>query len=365
MTAALRLGLVGPVPPPAGGMAMQTAQLQELLVAEGLSVELVPTNPPYSPAWIGRLPGLRSIFRLIPYLFRLWRLAGRVDVIHVMSNSGWSWQLFSAPMVWIGSMRKTPVIINYRGGEAATYFSKSIARVRPSMKRASCLVVPSGYLRQVFADYGLQAEVIPNIVRLERFVEPERREQGQLRLIITRNLEAIYGIPTAIRAVQLIADTVPSARLDIAGSGPQRGELEALVGKLGLGNRVRFLGRLGSAEIDTLYQSADILLNPTTVDNMPNSLLEAMAAGVAIVSTRVGGVPFIVEHGRTALLTEIGDARQMADAVIRLYRDRRLRQALVDNALQDVQQYAWPEVRNQWLSLYQSVRKNRRGDGSP
>ena len=106
----MRIGLVGPIPPPNGGMAMQTQQLQRLLGAEGIEVELLPTNAPYRPAWVARLRGMRALFRLLPYLWQVWRLAGRVDAIHLMANSGWSWQLFSAPVLWLGSLRTIPSI---------------------------------------------------------------------------------------------------------------------------------------------------------------------------------------------------------------------------------------------------------------
>ena len=82
----LRIGLIGPLPPPYGGMANQTQQLSELLAAAGAKVTLVQVNAPYRPSWAGNLPGLRSLFRLVPYLRALWRAAGSNDIFHVMAN---------------------------------------------------------------------------------------------------------------------------------------------------------------------------------------------------------------------------------------------------------------------------------------
>ena len=79
------IGLVGPLPPPFGGMANQTWQLAELLRSEGLTVSLVQTNGEYRPRWISRVPVLRAFFRLIPYLFALWHQAGRCHIVHVLS----------------------------------------------------------------------------------------------------------------------------------------------------------------------------------------------------------------------------------------------------------------------------------------
>ncbi|MCB1705689.1 MAG: glycosyltransferase family 4 protein [Halioglobus sp.] len=349
----MRLGLVGPLPPPNGGMAMQTLQLARLLSDEGVEVELVQTNAPYRPAVVEKIKGLRAVFRIVPYLWRIWRLAGRVDVIHLMANSGWSWQLFAAPVIWIGWLRNTPVIVNYRGGEAREYLGASARWVKPSLARATRLVVPSGFLQQVFSEFGVAADVIPNIIDLEMFhPAAEHTTDSVFTLVITRNLEPIYGLDTAIRALALARETVPALRLKIAGSGPQRAELQQLVQRLGLTDVVVFLGRLDRQQIVDLYHGADAMLNPSRVDNMPNSVLEALACGLPVISTNVGGVPYIVEDGQTALLVPRDDADAMAQAIVTVYTDSTLRSGLQERGCRAVAQYAWDEVRPQWLSLY-------------
>lgn len=351
----MRLGLVGPLPPPNGGMAMQTLQLARLLAEEGLEVDLVQTNAPYWPAVVGKLRGVRAFFRIIPYLWRIWRLAGRADVIHLMANSGWSWQLFAAPVIWIGWLRKTPVIVNYRGGEAREYLGASARWVKPSLARASQLVVPSGFLRQVFSEFGVAAAVIPNVIDLEMFYPAAAQSHDNaFTLVITRNLEPIYGLDTAIHALALARETVPTLHLKIAGSGPQQAELQRLVEQLGLGDAVAFLGRLERQQVVDLYHGADAMLNPSRVDNMPNSVLEALACGLPVISTDVGGVPYIVEDGQTALLVPRDDAGAMASAILKLFTDTTLRSALQERGRHAVAQYAWDEVRPLWLSLYNS-----------
>lgn len=332
---------------------MQTLQLQRLLSAEGVTVELLQTNAPYRPAFVGRIRGLRALFRLLPYLWRAWRLAGRVDVIHLMANSGWSWQLFAAPVLWLASLRRTPVVVNYRGGEAREYLAASARWVKPSLARAAQLVVPSGFLQQVFREFGLGSEVVPNVIDLELFRPSDEcaRPEG-FTLVITRNLEPIYGIETALRAVDIVRREVPDVRLKVAGSGPQRAELEALIAALDLGGHVELLGRLERDAVLALYQGADAMLNPTRVDNMPNSVLEALACGLPVISTNVGGVPYIVEHGQTALLVEPDDPRGMAAAILTLYRDSALGEGLRERGMREVARYSWREVGPLWLNLY-------------
>ena len=85
-----------------------------------------------------------------------------------------------------------------------------------------------------------------------------------------------------------------------------------------------------------VYQAdTDVVLNPTTADNMPISILEALACGVPVVSTNAGGIPDLVEHGRTALLVDVGDAPAMADAASRVLSDANLRQALRNAGLEE------------------------------
>ncbi|HNC65914.1 MAG TPA: glycosyltransferase, partial [Thauera aminoaromatica] len=220
---ALRVLLVGPLPPPAGGMANQTRQLAELLRGEGASVEVVQVNAPYRPAWVERLKGVRALFRLLPYLLRLWQAAGRANLMHVMANSGWSWHLFAAPAVWIGWLRGVPVVVNYRGGEAAGFLARSAAVVRATLRRASSLVLPSGFLLEVFARHGMAGRIVSNIVDLERFhpaTAPRAAGEGP-HLVVARNLEALYGNDTALRAFARLCVAWPDARLTIAGSGPE------------------------------------------------------------------------------------------------------------------------------------------------
>tara|TARA_R110001592_G_scaffold246427_1_gene508242 strand:+ start:67712 stop:68803 length:1092 start_codon:yes stop_codon:yes gene_type:complete len=353
----LHLGVVGPLPPPAGGMATQTRQLVNLLGDEQVDVTLVQNNKPYRPKLIENVKGFRALFRLIPYLFDVWTLAGKVNVIHLMANSGWSWQLFSAPVIWIGWFKKTPVIVNYRGGEAQSYFERSFQWVSPTLKKASLIVVPSGYLKKVFADFGLETHVIPNIVDLERFKPASTKPLTPVfKLIITRNLEIIYGIETAIKATAIAKEQVPDICLEVAGTGPQQEVLEELVEKLGLQQHVTFVGRLDAQQIVEFYQSADIMLNPTTVDNMPNSVLEALACGVPVITTDVGGIPFIVEHEKTAMMVPVGDEVAMASQIVSLYQRGDIRENLVLNGLAAVQPYAWPCVKGLWIDVYHELK---------
>lgn len=342
--AGIRVGLVGPLPPPAGGMANQTRQLAELLQSAQAQVTLVQTNAPYHPLWAGRIPGVRAVFRLVPYLLALWRAAGRSDVLHIMANSGWSWHLFAAPAIWIARLRGVPTVVNYRGGEAAEFLHGAQAVVRTSMAAAAGLLVPSAFLQDVFARFGMQAAIVPNIIDLARFHSRGVKIAQSAHIVVARNLEPLYDNATAIRAFQIVQAQWPQARLTIAGSGPQAADLRQLVTDLGLQTQVHFTGRLDRDAMASLYREADIMLNPSLADNMPNSVLESMASGVPVVSTDVGGVPYMVQDGVTALLVPPANPQAMAAACLRLLDDGGLWTRLQQAGLAEVQRYTWGQI---------------------
>lgn len=352
--------LVGPLPPPSGGMANQCRQLREFLVAEGLQVHFVQTNAPYSPAWVASLRGLRAAFRLLPYILRLWRGLGRSRVVHLFANSGTAWYVFALPVLVLARLRGVPCIVNYRGGEAQAFFAAAPRWVVGSPGLAAAIVVPSGYLAEIFGRLGHSTEIVPNIIDLDRF-SPASGERGGAtpHLVVTRNLEPIYDIPTALRAFALVRGQFPTAHLTVAGSGPDEADLRELAVQLGVAEAVHFSGRIDNRDIPALYAHADLMINPSRVDNMPISILEALASGVPVVSTDAGGIPHIVADRETALLVPVGAPERMAAAAVEILRDAALRERLVSNGLAAAREYSWERIKPRWLAVYRRVA----GDG--
>jgi glycosyltransferase involved in cell wall biosynthesis len=352
----LRIALIGPLPPPPGGMANQTRQLADLLEEEGVHIEIVQTNAPYRPACVRLVRGARALFRLMPFLLQLWSAAGRVQLFHVMANSGWAWHLFAAPAVWVAKLRRIPVVVNYRGGDAAEFFTRSFFWVRPTMWMSDERVVPSGYLQQVFRSFGLAAEIVPNIIDVKRFAPSSSRRlrsrTGTAHLVVARNLEPLYDIATALRAFAIVREKRPDASLTVAGGGSERDKLVTLAHELGVAPYVNFSGSLDNSRVAELFMEADVFVNASLHDNMPISFLEALASGVPIVSTNVCGIPFLVEHQKTAILVPPRDAVAMAQAVLHLLDNPKIAEQLVRAGWDLVQQYTWHRVRPRLLNVY-------------
>jgi glycosyltransferase involved in cell wall biosynthesis len=339
-------------------MANQTLQLAKLLREEGATVELVQVNLPYRPHWIGSFIGIRAAFRLVPYLARLWQSANKANLFHVMANSGWSWHLFAAPAVWLARVKSKPVIIHYHGGEAGKFFNESFRWVKPSLNRASAIIVPSSFLGAVFKKRGFSAGIVPNVIDLSRFhpVIPQTSSKAHFpHVIVTRNLEPVYDIRTALHAFKIVRRTFPGARLTVAGSGPERQSLEELACRLGVADATTFTGRLDNGALPVLYKSADVMLNPSLADNMPVSVLEALASGVPVVTTDVGGIPCLVEHEKTALLVPPQNPEAMAEAVLILLNDPGKANQIINAGLEAVRQYTWPDVRERLFRIYAQV----------
>jgi glycosyltransferase involved in cell wall biosynthesis len=139
-------------------------------------------------------------------------------------------------------------------------------------------------------------------------------------------LRAPKGHQIAIRAWTDVIASVPEAHLLIVGDGPERQALEQAAAEGGVGHRVLFLGARG--DVPRLLRASALVALPSLTEALPTSLIEAAACGRAAVGTRVGGVPEVIEHGRTGLLIPPGDPAAFADAVVTLLTDTERRHAM-------------------------------------
>lgn len=351
----LRVAIVAPSLRILGGQAVQADRLLgEWRDDPDVEAWLVPVNP-NPPRWLRSAVDIkyaRTVVTQLCYWPLLVRELRRADVVHVFSASYFSFLLAPLPAILVGRALGKPILLNYRSGEAPDHLGRS-AVARLTLARVDRNVVPSGFLRDVFASFGIGATVIQNIVDLDRF-RYRQRAPLRPRLVSTRNFDQLYNVACTLRAFRLVQGRYPDAELTLVGDGPERGKLERLVQDLAL-RHVRFAGRVRPSEIWRYYDDADIYVQTPDIDNMPSSVLEAYASGLPVVSTNAGGVPYIVQHEQEGLLVPVGDYRAASEAVVRLLDSPGLAARLADGGRQHVVRCTWKQVRQQWLDLYREL----------
>jgi len=345
-----RVILVAPNMENPGGQAVQARSLADELAKEGYEVALLAVNPrfPLGLRWLRRVPLARTLINQALYLPSLWRLR-HADVVHVFSASYWSFLLAPVPALSAGRWLGKRVVLNYHSGEAEDHLARWRRWLRPFLRLADEIVVPSEYLQKTFGRHGYRTRVLRNVVDTSRF---RFRERSPLRprLICTRSLEANYRVGDVLEAFAVVCRSRPEATLTLAGTGAEERRLRALAAPFG--DRVQFVGRVEPAAMPALLDGADLFVNASVVDNQPVSILEAFAAGLAVVSTAAGGIPSLIRHDETGLLVPLRRPDLLAAAILDLLEHPARAADLARRARQEVDAYSWRAVRRGWEAVY-------------
>jgi glycosyltransferase involved in cell wall biosynthesis len=334
-------------------MALQAGLLTKLLRAEGHSVTLFATNFSFPPLIrpLEQVPGFRTLIRFAATWIKLQHQMRRVEVAHVFAASWLYFFVVVWPAVVVGRMCGKTVVLNYRGGEARDFFKRYGWAIRHIFRAAPVVTAPSDFLGEAIREhFHVPFRKVPNILDLSTF-RYRQRSNFSLKILVTRHLEKIYDIESALRAYRKLQEVPREASLWIAGTGTEEQYLRRLVLEWNLKN-VRFLGYVPHKDLPSLYDQCDILLNASRVDNFPAALLEASAAGLLVVSTCAGGIPFIYENGKTAFLVAPGDWSGLSSALEQAARSPSLAMEMTKNARQLACACDWKEVRKALYEAY-------------
>ncbi len=358
--ARLRVAIVAPSTRLPGGQAVQASRLLRAWQGDAaVEAWLLSIDSRQALRVPARLKYARQVVATNLYMSRLAGEILRADLVHVFGAAYRAFLLAPLPALVCGRLCRRPIVFHYHNGEGPDHLRRS-AVARVAIARATRIVVPSEYLVDVFERFGLRATAIANIVPCDEFTF---RHRGAIapRLLSTRNLHEIYNVACTLRAFRIVQDAAPQATLTIAGDGPKRPVLERLSRLLGLQN-VRFVGRVDHAAMPALYAAHDIYIQTPDVDNNPNSILEAFATGLPVVSTAVGGVPTMVRAGEEGLLAPANYDRAISAHVLRLLEDPALVARLSAAGRLACSRYSWSAVRERWLAVYQEAIAAHRRD---
>lgn len=362
----MRVLLICNYKPGVGGISGQVEILQRKLREEGHNAGIFTTKEP--------------ILQRLGLFCRLLKVAKHYDVLHIHCCSGWGF-LPAVVGVTVGRWLKRRIVLTYHGGGGEKFFEKHYILVKHYLTRTDANIVLSGFLARVFDKHQLPYSIIPNIIELD---ESHYRQRDVLKphFICTRAHEPLYNIPCILRAFQKVLTEIslteksesirisqselkelsepiyqtekselPEATLTLIGDGSEHEALMQMANEMGLKN-VTFTGRVDNSEIYKYLDHADIMLSAPTVDNMPVSILEGMNAGLLVISSNVGGVPYMVEDGKTGYLFPSDDSDALADMMIKAVRQQSESKSIICEAHQAVNAYRWGNIKEQLYSIY-------------
>ena len=316
--------------------------LAEHLIAQGVEVITTSSQP-------------NRLRRPLDMLMTTWTNRHRYTVAHVEVYSGLAFR-WAELVCWLLRLIGKPYILTLHGGNLPEFGQQNPARVRHLFAPAALVTTPSRYLLEQMQPYSTKLRLIPNPIDLQNCAY-QPRASVRPRLMWLRAFDRIYNAPLALRVLDQLRRDFPNVRLTMVGQdkdGTLR-QVEALARDLGVSDRLEIPGQVPKADVPIWLQKGDIFLNTTDADNTPISVIEAMACGLCVISTNVGGLSYLLTNERDALLVPPNDADAMADAVRRILADPALAARLSQNAYDTVKKWDWTEILPEWISIYEQV----------
>jgi glycosyltransferase involved in cell wall biosynthesis len=297
---------------------------------------------------------LNRLDRLTEIIQTIVRRRKSIDVLIVEVYSGSSLILADAVSL-VNKYLKIPIVGVLHGGNLPEFFTRFPRWTGRVLRRFDELVAPSTFLAKEMEQRGISTRVIPNIIDIE--IYPHRiRRCIKPKILWMRAFHPIYNPEMALRAFAIIRREHPDATMVMAGVDKGlEGEMKQIARDRGLENAVRFPGFLDTRAKLEEFSRADIYLNTNDIDNMPVTVLEACATGLAVVATNVGGLSALIDDGENGLLVSAGNAGEMADAVIRFLGDATLTEQISRRGRLLAERSGWTSVRKEWEILFLEI----------
>ncbi|MEH6408554.1 MAG: glycosyltransferase family 4 protein, partial [Leeuwenhoekiella sp.] len=291
-----------------------------------------------------------KFFRLFDMCFKTIFYSGKIDyvLIDTYSTSNFWYALGIGRLCQIVNLKYIPIL---HGGNLPKRYEKSPFLTKNLLSNAYLNVAPSRYLFEFFQKKGIyNLEYIPNTIHLDDYKFKQRLE-FKPKLLWVRSFSSIYNPQMALEVLQLVLKNYPNAQLCMV--GPEKDGALAASKKYAEKHQlsVIFTRKLAKREWINLSQKYDIFINTTHFDNTPLSVIEAMALGLPVVSTNVGGIPFLLNDKNDALLVNDNDSEAMAEAIYSLLKSPQKGQFLAQNARESVEKFDWNLVSKIWQKV--------------
>lgn len=241
-----------------------------------------------------------------------------------------------------------------RGGNLPLRLDRSLKKAKAIFNNSYKNIAPSNYLKSEFEKRGFSAEFVPNVIEVDKYTF-KQRGISYPKLLYVRAFASIYNPEMAIHVLNEVVKKYPKACLCMVGPIKDNSfeSCKKLVKDLQLEDKVEFTGKLSKEDWYKKAQDYNMFINTTNIDNTPVSVMEAMALGLPVISTNVGGVPFLIENEITGLLVDKNNQEQMINAICQLSNSKELTTAITKNARKQVETFDWAIVRKLWNKILQ------------
>lgn len=259
---------------------------------------------------------------------------------------------------------RLPFIFSVQYGEsekkiAYGRFGLINAAFRIMLSRASLVAAESNYLFELVKKYGYRgvAEVVPNGVDIEKFKaqSAKRKTDGHTVITVSR-LVYKNGIDTLISAVAEVKKTIPDIQCMIIGDGAERNNLELKIRNLKLEHNIKLFGHVPHDDIPQYLAMADVFVRPSRSEGMGNSFIEALAAGLPIIGTPVGGIKDIIKDRQTGIFANVDDPFDLSKKIIELLTNSTLADVLVKNGRTMIEkQFSWGRIADRYGRIFSQM----------
>jgi glycosyltransferase involved in cell wall biosynthesis len=303
----------------------------------------------------------QPLLRLADMLTTIWRRRRDYSVAQVDVYSGSAF-LWAEASCWLLSRLHRPYVLTLHGGALPTFAERHPDRVTRLLRSAAAVTTPSAYLSAGMSAFRPDLILQPNPIAVARYPF-QVRSHPRPRLVWVRAFHEIYNPIMALRAVALLRADFPEIRLIMVGPDKGDGTRErtvAAVRELDLEDVVEFRGPIEKSKLPDVFAEGDIFLNTSNVDNTPVTVVEALASGLCVVSTSVGGIPFLLHHGHDALLVPPNDHHAMSEAIRQLVMEPATGEKLSIAGRANALERDWDLLLPRWESLLREVAAHRR-----
>ncbi|MEH6535802.1 MAG: glycosyltransferase family 4 protein [Psychroserpens sp.] len=291
-----------------------------------------------------------KVLRLLDMIFTFFKYSRTVDVVIIDTYSTHNFY-YAFIISQLCRLFKVDYICSLNGGNLPARLKAHPKMSALVFKNSISNVSPSKYLKHNFEQYGYNNIVhVPNTLEIENYVLIEK-EFSSPKLLWVRSFSKIYNPQLAVKVLKSLKTSYPDAELCMVGpdSDGSLKQVETLAKKYNL--NVKFTGKLTKKEWISLSKDYNIFINTTNFDNTPVSVIEGMALGLPIVSTNVGGMPFLINNGKDGILVEPKDVDKMVKAIIYVLNNKSKRQEIIKNARLRAEQFDWKNIKKLWFKI--------------